>query len=107
MAMEYCGIEIDPGELNKRLKENDGYTDKGWIKWFTTAEVTGNKLIIEMPSEPSTDKIDETLKLGFPVIAKGLTSWSKTSHWVLIVKKDGDDYLIKDPLGNGKKLDKF
>jgi len=107
MAMEYCGINIDPGELNKRLKENGGYTDKGWVKWFTAAEVTGNKVTIEMPKKPTTEKIDETLKLGYPVIAKGVTRWNKIPHWVLIVAKDGEDYLIKDSLGDGKKLDKF
>ncbi|MBW8017684.1 MAG: hypothetical protein FVQ82_16030 [Planctomycetes bacterium] len=107
MAMEYCGINIDPGQLNKRLKENSGYTDKGWVKWFTTAAVTGNKLTIEMPKKPYSKKIDETLKLRYPVIAKGLTRWSKIPHWVLIVAKDKDGYLIKDPLGDGKKLDKF
>lgn len=27
------------------------------------------------------------------------------AHWVLIVGKDGSEYLIKDPLDDGKELD--
>jgi len=31
----------------------------------------------------------------------------KIPHWVLIVAKAGEDYLIKDPLGDCKHLDKL
>jgi hypothetical protein len=32
MALAQHGIQIDPGELNRKFKEADGYTSRGWIK---------------------------------------------------------------------------
>jgi hypothetical protein len=106
MALEYCGINIDPGRLNALLKANSGYTTQGWVKWFSIAKVTGDKIIIELPKKADDSIIDSTLSLGYPVVAKVMIN-DNQSHWVLIVSKQGKEYLIKDPLGSGKKLDKL
>jgi len=106
MALEYCRINISPGRLNELLKAHDGYTDRGWLKWFTVASVTGGKITIEIPEKPTVEKIDSTLRMNYPVIAKVMIG-GKIQHWVLIVAKAGEDYLIKDPLGDGKELDKL
>ncbi|MHC4388581.1 MAG: cysteine peptidase family C39 domain-containing protein [Planctomycetota bacterium] len=106
MALEHCGFEVDPGHLNELLKANNGYTRRGWVKWYTLSKLTANKISIELPAKPSFDLIDSTLRDGHTVIAK-IFIRQKIPHWVLIVEKDGDEYLIKDPLGNGKTLEKL
>ena len=106
MAMEYCGFKIDPGRLNRLLKVHSGYTTRGWVKWYALSRMTRNKIRIELPDRPSLKLIDATLKEGYPVIAKVLVGGGIT-HWVLIAAKDGDEYLIKDPLGSGKGLEKL
>ena len=50
--------------------------------------------------------IDTALQWGQPVIAK-IRLYGIFPHWVLIVGKNGADYLVKDPLGDGKSLSKL
>jgi hypothetical protein len=106
MALEHCGFEVDPGHLNELLKANNGYTRRDWVKWYTLSELTANKIGIDLPAKPSLDLIDSALRDGHTVIAKILIR-QRIPHWVLIVEKDGDEYLVKDPLGNGKTLEKL
>ena len=106
MALEHHGIHVTPAELNARLKAADGYTDRGWVKWHTVSTVTRNAVRIQVPKTPSPQRIDAALAGGSPVIAKVLIS-RVTQHWVLIVGKDGEDYLIKDPLGDGEALERL
>ncbi len=47
--------------------------------------------------------MDRALKEKQPVIAKVFIS-GIIPHWVLIVGKDGDDYLMRDPLNDAKTV---
>jgi hypothetical protein len=104
MALAHYGIEMLPDELNEQLKIKQGFTDQGWLKWNTVAEVTNQKIRIEIPTQLSHQAIDQALKADQPVLAKILLG-GQIQHWVLIVGKTAQEYLIKDPLGNGKTLD--
>jgi hypothetical protein len=104
MALAYHGIEMMPNQLNEKLKEKEGYTEQGWLKWNKIAELTDKKVRIEIPEKLSHETIDKALKAGQPVVAKVFLNRFIT-HWVLIVGKSGQEYLIKDPLGDGKSLE--
>lgn len=103
MALAYHGIDLDPGELNRRLKEVDGYTLRGWLKWDAVRQVTDGRVRIELPSNPTQQTIDDALAAGDPVIVKVILR-SGIQHWVLLVGREGREYLMKDPLGDGRNL---
>jgi ABC-type bacteriocin/lantibiotic exporter with double-glycine peptidase domain len=106
MALEHHGLHLTPAELNAKLKAADGYTSRGWVKWHAVSTATGGAVRVEVPDEPSRERIDAALAAGCPVIAKVLL-WRITPHWVLLVGKQGDDYVIKDPLGDGTSLERL
>jgi hypothetical protein len=104
MALAHFGMNIPPDSLNHLLKEHEGYTRQGWIKWDAVADLTDGRVRIDA-SEPLTHAaIDSALLLGSPVLAMVLIGGT-VSHWVLIAGKDGLDYLMKDPLGTGDHLE--
>lgn len=104
MALDHFGIHYTPKDLNDQLKANGGYTWRGWLKWQAVAAVTGNKVTVEALSKPSHADIDAALKNGNPVLAKLLIN-GNIPHWVLIVSKQGTNYLMRDPLGDGHSLE--
>ena len=106
MALAEHGIQLDPGALNRELKKRGGYTRRGWLKWDAVRQVTGGKVRIRIPGSPHLSEIDAALQAGNPVIAKVLLA-SGIHHWVLVVRREGKEYLIKDPLGNGRHLSKL
>jgi hypothetical protein len=104
MALAHYGLEMTPDQLNERLKIKEGFTAQGWLKWDSVTEVTEQKIRIDIPAKLSHETIDQALKANQPVLAKILLG-GRIQHWVLIVGKSGQEYLIKDPLGDGKSLD--
>jgi hypothetical protein len=104
MGLAHLGIDLKPDELNTRLKKNDGYTERGWLKWETVSEITGNIVMVIEPEQPSFELIDTALRRGQPVVAKVMLP-REIFHWVLIVGKREGEYLVKDPLGSGRSID--
>jgi hypothetical protein len=104
MALAHHGIDLPPNQLNEKLKAKEGYTEQGWLKWNKIAELTDKKIRIDIPEKLTHETIDKALQAKQPVIAKVFLNRIIT-HWVLIVGKSGQEYLIKDPLGDGKSLD--
>jgi hypothetical protein len=97
MALAQHGVERNPAELNRALKAVDGYTAKGWVWWAAIEEVTGGKLRAEVARRPRHREIDEALRAGNPVLVK-VAPPSMVQHWVLLVGRDGREFLMKDPL---------
>ena len=97
MLFRYYGIEVDPKVLNTFLSENEGYTDRGWIHWAKAAEFCRGQVEFVYCGPASTKVIDRHLNERNPVIVKTFID-GLTPHWVLIVGKEGDEYLINDPL---------
>jgi hypothetical protein len=60
------------------------------------------KFTIELP-RLSYEVIDRELAEGRPVVAK-IKLFRVVSHWVLIVAKDRDEYLVMDPLDRDTEL---
>jgi ABC-type bacteriocin/lantibiotic exporter with double-glycine peptidase domain len=104
MALAHHGVTLNPLELNRKIKEVDGYTYRGWVKWDSVRQVTGEEVHVELPQKPSNKDIEKALDQGNPVLVKVVLR-SGVQHWVLVVGRDGKEYLMKDPLGDGKSLE--
>lgn len=104
MALGHFGIHYTPEELNDQLKANGGYTWRGWLKWQAISTITANKVMVEAVAKPTHADIDTALRNGYPVTAKLLISGT-IPHWVLIIGKNGTEYLMRDPLGDGRALE--
>jgi ABC-type bacteriocin/lantibiotic exporter with double-glycine peptidase domain len=102
MALDHYGIKITPKGLNDYLKSNAGYTRRGWLKWDSVSKISEGRVSLDYLGKPTFQKIDAALTNGEPVIAKVVIN--QTPHWVLIVGKEKNEYLIRDPLGGGKSL---
>lgn len=103
MALAQHGIVLDPAELNQKLIQADGYTERGWIKWDAVEDVSQKRVRIDIPERPTHRDIDQALAAGNPVLVK-IVYRPGVLHWVLLVGRDGKEYLMKDPLGDGHTL---
>jgi len=106
MAFTQLGTPIDPKTLNSDLTRRNGDTSAGLLKWNVAAEVSNNTLSFDLPDKPAYMTIDSAIQSGNPVIAK-IALWESYPHWVLIVGKDGYEYLVKDPLCERQTIEKL
>lgn len=97
MAFGALGIEADPLALNDFLKENGGYTARGYLIWAASERYTEGKAELTSIGPASYEILDQNLEAGNPGIVK-VTLPSGIPHWVLVVGKDGYEYLAHDPL---------
>jgi hypothetical protein len=104
MALDHFGVHYTPKELNDQLKANDGYTWRGWLEWQAISTITGGKITVETVRKPSHADIDAASRSKNQVVAKLLINRT-IPHWVLIVGKQGTNYLMRDPLGDGHSLE--
>jgi hypothetical protein len=96
MAATSLGFSVTPSELNRKLTEGQGFTREGWFIWGALAKATDQKVQAVLPNRLSHEEIDDALSRNeFPVIKFVLNG---VTHWVVIVGKDGLDYLVRDPL---------
>jgi hypothetical protein len=96
MASTSLGFPVNPSELNQKLREAQGYTDGGWLVWGVLPKVTAQKIEVLVTSKPNHTQIDDALSRGdFPVVKLYLPLG--IPHWVVIVGKDGLEYMIRDP----------
>lgn len=102
MAATSLGVRLSPSQLNERLKQHDGFQPQGWLIWNAVSRVTEGQLTADYHTRPRHEWIDGALKAGaFPVIAYPLPNGAR--HWVLVVGKEGLDYLVRDPLTDEPK----
>jgi hypothetical protein len=98
MALASKGSELNPGELNAALVDfPSGFTPQGWIYWEAAAAVaaTGRvKYVYEGPADFL--RMDAELQRGNPVIVR-LRLPNGQMHFVVVVGKDGFEYLVNDP----------
>ncbi len=103
MALASYGIEYTPGELNRALKQVGGYNENGWVYWRAIEPVTGRKAYVEWVCDPGLSDITQALALGQPVVVKTAPP-GMVQHWVLLVGRDGREFLMRDPLDQTKSL---
>ncbi len=102
MALTSQGNPINPSELNRVLTEQGGFTASGLLIWASIKEASEDRFGIRIVDRCSHAYLDNQLKAGNPLIAKVLYE-NRIWHWVLITGKEGDRYLMHDPLGIGVK----
>lgn len=97
MALGNLGYNIDPGELNRRLRETGNYTPRGWLIWKGVAEVTGGQARAQFYDTVSEPLIQSCLARGdYPLVRFYLPNGR--SHWAMILGRDGQGYHMRDPL---------
>ena len=96
MGLEAFGQRFDPKTLNAELIKENGYTARGWLIWSAVGKVTGGKVEVVVENKPSFVVLDKCLKNGWYALVKFYLP-GNIPHWVLVVGKEGDDYLVKDP----------
>jgi hypothetical protein len=97
MVLSAYGVDTDPDRLNQYLSTHAGYTESGWVYWEKAAEVApGGQVEKAYEDLPSYALIDQNLLGGNPVIVR-LTLRNGTTHFVVLVGKDGWNYLVQDP----------
>lgn len=97
MACSNLGVKLTPQELNTRLKKADGFLPQGWVVWNALPKVSDGKLTADYHSKPSHVVMDEALASGaYPVVKYFLLGGIQ--HWCVIVGKDDEEYLARDPL---------
>jgi hypothetical protein len=96
MVLASYGIDTDPQRLNAFLDTNGGYTPNGWLYWEKAAALAPGRVEKAYEDLPSYALIDANLLAGNPVIIR-LTLRNGTTHFVVIVGKQGWDYLTRDP----------
>jgi len=100
MVLAFYGQDIDPGRLNAFLSDNGGYTPQGWLYWEKAADYRPGLARHAYEDLPSYSLIDSNLERGNPVIVR-IHLPNGITHFVVIVGKDGFDYLIQDPASGG------
>lgn len=97
MACSNLGVKLTPKELNERLKKADGFLPQGWVVWNAISRVTEQKLTADYHSIARHAEMDAALERGaYPVVKYFLLGGIQ--HWCVIVGKDGQEYLARDPL---------
>ncbi len=96
MVIAFYGIKTDPQQLNAFLTRTGGFTDDGLIHWGRVPAIAPDRLELAYNGGPSYELIDSNLLAGNPVIAL-FPLRDGGYHFVVIVGKEGRDYLIRDP----------
>ncbi|MGC3991090.1 MAG: C39 family peptidase [Chthoniobacteraceae bacterium] len=96
MVFKFYGVDINPQQLNWFLQKSGGFTPEGWLYWEAVAELAPGSIEKAYEDAPSYALIDWNLLHGNPVIIRIRLSRGVT-HFVVIVGKQGWDYLIRDP----------
>jgi hypothetical protein len=96
MVLASYGADLDPGALNRFLQEQSGYTERGWIYWEKAAEFPPVLAEHIYEDDASHFLIDWNLLRGNPVIVR-LRFPDGITHFVVIVGKQGYEYLVRDP----------
>jgi len=103
MVCNYFGKNTDPSKLNKDLIEVNGYESGNLLKW-NAVETIYPDIVVDWNyflANPDDALIDEVLVQELPVIVQvdyNTNTPALDQHWVLVVGKEGNDYLIVDPI---------
>jgi hypothetical protein len=97
MGSQALGAPVDPGELNRRLGAVGGYTREARVIWDKVPAATGGAVEVTVLAQPDHAALDTALERGDLAVVR-FTLPRGAAHWVLVVGKEDDEYLVKDPL---------
>ena len=102
MLVSGHGYPETPKTLNAKLKSRGGYVDAAIVWGAVTGiypQVVYRNLVLCRDTAAPLAQIDASLAKGQPVLVE-VDSSPKAglqTHWVVLYKKQGDDYLMLDP----------
>jgi hypothetical protein len=96
MVLRTYGVDTDPQRLNTYLTTHGGYVGDGLLVWEAAAELGGGQVRKAYEDLPSYALIDGQILKHNPVIVR-VHLRNGTTHFVVIVGKQGWNYLIRDP----------
>ncbi len=96
MVMKFYGVDVDPGRLNVFLRDHGGYDENNDLRWEGPPVLAPERVRHVYEDLPSYYLIDSNLEHGNPVIIR-LHLASGSTHFVVVMGKQGFDYLIRDP----------
>jgi ABC-type bacteriocin/lantibiotic exporter with double-glycine peptidase domain len=97
MAANALGEQTNPRDLNAMLTQRGGFTKDGWLVWGHVAKVFGGRVEAVVSDRPSHAAMDGALKRGeYPIVK--ILLWEMVPHWVVVIGKEGTEYLVRDPL---------
>jgi hypothetical protein len=102
MVCSSYGIDVTPEQLNDRMRSAGGFQGAFLMPVFISGAVPGMRQsnYIECQNQPAPlSEIDSYLAAGKPVIVEVDYSPKEglQNHWIVIIAKKGDDYIIQDP----------
>jgi len=102
MLVSGHGYSETPKTLNAKLKTRGGYVDAAIIWGAVTSiypQVVYRNLVLCRDTAAPLLQIDASLAKGQPVLVEVDNSPKAglQTHWVVLYKKQGDDYLMLDP----------
>jgi len=103
MAATHLGHNVTPQELNAKLITAGGYTDRGWLIWSKIHNATDGRIGVRVPSRMTHADLDDAIQSGAVPVVKFFLPGG-IPHWVAIVGKSGQEYLVKDPLDSRKRI---
>ncbi len=96
MVLRAYGVDTDPSRLNGFLTRHEGYVGDGLLDWDRVSGATGEQVQKAYEDYASYALIDSQILRGNPVIVR-LHLRNGSTHFVVVVGKQGWDYLIRDP----------
>jgi hypothetical protein len=100
MVMKFYGVDTDPGRLNVFLRDSGGFDENNDLRWEGPVAMAPALFRKAYEDLPSYYLIDSNLYRGNPVIVR-VHLPSGWTHFVVIMGKQGFDYLIRDPSSAG------
>jgi hypothetical protein len=102
MLVSGHGYPETPKTLNAKLKARGGYVDAAIIWGAVTSiypQIAYRNLVLCRDTAAPLSRIDESIAAGQPVVVEVDSSprAGLQTHWVVLYKKQGDDYLMLDP----------
>lgn len=102
MLVSGHGYPETPKTLNAKLKSRGGYVDAAIIWGAVTGiypQIVYRSLVLCRDTDAPLSRIDAAIAVGQPVLVETDSSprAGLQSHWVVLYKKQGDDYLMLDP----------
>lgn len=97
MALTNLGFRTDPGDLTKRLKQKDGFTNRGWLVWQGLENVTGGKAQTRFYKTADESRIRGCMADGFyPLVKFDLPS--RQPHWAVVIAEKEGHFYVRDPM---------
>lgn len=100
MALETCGVDTDPGALNRAFVDNDMYVN-GNAADLTRLSELYPQIVFSAPRDFDGEDITQALVDGRACMVR--VQKGESAHWLCVVGSTSEDFLVLDPAaGDGE-----